>query len=102
MDSNLPVPQNDFLSELGVSLPPPILVSSTATYDETLKADIQLFNVGLTVLYAMWGEVKTFSAAMTMIDKTLTMIEKRRAILGHPYGSAQNKSSSPFTYEPLS
>lgn len=98
---NLPIPQNEFLTELGVVLPPPSIVQADADLDETRKADIQLFNTALRIHYAMWGEVKTFNAVMSMMDKTFALIEKRRAILGHPYGSPQNKTSQGDVYDPL-
>jgi len=97
----LPAIRNEFLTELQITIPAPILVGPEASIEDTRRADILLFNSSLTVLYALWAEVKTFSAALAMIDKTMALIEKRRAILGHPYGSPQIKTSQGATFEPL-
>lgn len=101
MTDNLPVPSNEFLDELNITIPAPIFVGPTASIEETRRSDIAMYNASLSVLYSLWSQVKTFSAALAMIDKTMSLIEKRRAILGHPYGSPQNQGSKGLTFEPL-
>lgn len=100
-DINLPIPQSEFLSSLGVAVPPPIMLEHDSTLSEVQKADIALFNTSLKVLYALWGEVKTANAALTLINQTMTLIEKRRDIMGLDYGAANNKGGRTLTYDPL-
>ena len=58
-NQNLPAVNSEFLTQLGIGIPAPILLDTDAELDAVRKADIALFNASLTVLYAMWGDRKS-------------------------------------------
>ena len=105
MTDNLPIkPVSDSLIA-DVVIPQPevkdILTDSQAELEEVRKADMKILNFSLAVLHAAWDKVETLPGLFLMIDKQMSLVEKRRAILGLPYGSSQNKSSAKFTFEPI-
>ncbi len=77
------------------------MLSEEATLDDARKADMQMYNTALRLFYAAWEEVNTIQAALAMMGKTFDFIEKRRAILGLPYGSPANKESKQIVFSPL-
>lgn len=92
---------NSFPEQMGIDIPQPIYLDESASLDEVRKADILLFNASLKILHAGWELVTTLPGAIAMIRETMTMIEKRRAILGLPYGATQSQNTKTIVYEPL-
>lgn len=96
-------PKSSLLSELDITAPAleTITTSDKPPIEQVRKADMLLFNFNLAVLHSLWDKIETIPAAFAMIDKQMSLIEKRRAILGLDYGSPKNNSSKVVTWEPL-
>lgn len=102
---------NDPLSPVAASLlddydiTVPTLQNITTTdnppIEQVRKVDMLIFNFNLAVLHSLWDKVETLPAAFAMIDKQMSLIEKRRNILGLPYGAPKDNSSKVPTWEPL-
>lgn len=83
------------------TLPEPVYVDETSEVLNTRKADVQLFNAQLKLLYSLWSEVRSVKTALALHDRVMEMIPKRRALLGQEYGAPTNKITRATVFEPV-
>lgn len=88
MEDNLPTVKES--TEIAIPegvVPESNFITSSTTPEENKELDVFLVNMQMAFLLASWRGVKSINQVCNLSRATFSAIEKRRHILGHPYGN---------------
>jgi len=64
---------------------PPVNRSNSP--EEVIDADVEIANTLLLNVHQVWGAVTTLAGVCKLAETTMTLLEKRRAMLLQPFGA---------------